>query len=136
MDTRIIRIRRILLGTALVLALVLLFLDRYAAAVHRPGENSREVVIYTTEKCNYCEQLRRSLKNSKIQYREYDVDKSFQGQLGLWALGARSVPVSVIGPNVVYGYRVDEIYKALKALGLSFMPVSLDKENIDNLRVQ
>jgi len=132
MKTDIKKVRQVLLGTALVLALTLLFFDRYAAAVHRPGENSKEVVIYTTEKCCYCEQLRRSLKSSGIKYKEYDVEKSFQGQLGLWALGARSVPVSVIGPNVVYGYRVDELYKALKALGFSFIPVSLDQAGKKN----
>ena len=44
----------------------------------------------------------------------------------MWTLRARSVPVSVIGPNVVYGYRVDELVQAFDELGLQFIPQPLN----------
>ena len=122
MTSRLIRIRRILLGMALLLSLSLLGLDRYAALVHRPSENSTKVVIYTTKWCPYCEKLRRGLAMSKIPYIEYDVEKSLQGQLGYWALHARGIPVSAIGPRVIYGYKVEEIREALGALGYKYRP--------------
>jgi len=55
---------------------------------------------------------------------EYDVEKDLQGQLGYWALHAKGIPVSAIGPEVIYGYRVEEIRKALKALGYPYRPAS------------
>ena len=112
MTRRIIIIRRILLG-----------LDRFAALVHRPSETSTKIVIYTTERCPYCKKLRRDLAASAIPYKEYDVERTLQGQLGYWALRARGIPVSVIGgPKIVYGYRIEEIQKALADLRHQYRP--------------
>jgi hypothetical protein len=66
------------------------------------------------------------LKANKINFREYDVESSLDGFLGMWALRARGVPVSVIGPHIVYGYRVNEIAKALEGLGIKFMSQPLN----------
>jgi glutaredoxin len=121
MTGRII-IRRILLGIAFFLALALFGMDRYAALVHRPSETSTQIVIYTTERCPFCKKLRRDLAASAIPYKEYDVEKTLQGQLGYWALRARGIPVSVIGATIVYGYRREEIQKALRDLGYPYKP--------------
>ena len=45
----------------------------------------------------------------------------------MWALRARGVPVSVVGPNVVYGYRVNELVQAFDELGLQFIPQPLNR---------
>jgi glutaredoxin len=103
---------------------VLLGLDRYAAFAYRPGADSRAVVIYTTAWCPYCAKLRASLTSSGIPYVEHDVEKSLQGQLGFWTLRARGVPVSAIGPKIVYGYDVARIAVALQELGYTFLPSS------------
>ncbi|OGP95276.1 MAG: hypothetical protein A2157_13850 [Deltaproteobacteria bacterium RBG_16_47_11] len=122
MTRRIIIIRRILLGSALFLALLRLGMDRCAALVHRPSKTSTKIVSYTTERCPYCKKLRRDLAASAISYKDYDVEKTLQGQLGFWALRARGIPVSVIGPKIVYGYRIEEIQKALADLGYPYRP--------------
>jgi len=44
--------------------------------------------------------------------------------MGFWTLRARGIPVSAIGPKVVYGYDVARIAFALKDLGYTFVPVS------------
>ena len=116
-----------LLIAAAFLAVLLLALDRYAAFAHRPKVDSKAVVIYTTAWCPYCAKLRTSLAASGIPYVEYDVEKSLQGQLGFWTLRARGIPVSAIGPKVVYGYDVARIAFALKDLGYTFIPVSDQK---------
>jgi glutaredoxin len=103
---------------------VLLGLDRYAAFAYRPGADSRAVVIYTTAWCPYCARLRASLTTSGIPYVEHDVEKSLQGQLGFWTLRARGVPVSAIGPRIVYGYDVARIAVALQELGYTLVPSS------------
>jgi hypothetical protein len=55
---------------------------------------------------------------------EHDVEKSLQGQLGFWTLPGRGVPVSAIGPKVIYGYDVARISFALQELGYTFTPSS------------
>lgn len=107
---------RVLLVAVLAFALALLAVDRYAAAVHKPNAASTRVAIYTTAWCGYCQALREKLDREGVSYTEYDVEKSLQGYLGFWALRGRGVPVSAIGPEVVYGYRIPEIERALSAL--------------------
>lgn len=124
MNARLTKLRRIALGAALSLALGLLIVDRYGAYVHRPSADATRVVIYTTAWCPYCARLRADLKASGVEYTEYDVEKSVQGAIGFWALRGRGVPVSAIGPKVVYGYRVDQIKSALNALGHSYRSAS------------
>lgn len=124
MNRRLTIFRRTLLGAALSLALVLFIVDRYAAYVHRPSADTTRVVIYTAAWCPYCARLRADLAASGVPYAEYDVEKTVQGALGFWALRGRGVPVSAIGPKVVYGYRVEQIQAALQALGHSYSPAS------------
>lgn len=121
-----------LLILAASLTLLLLALDRYAAYAHRPGPDSKAVVIYTTAWCPYCAKLRASLAASGIPYVEYDVERSLQGQMGFWTLRARGIPVSAIGPKVVYGYDVARIAFALKDLGYTFIPVSEPQASRDS----
>ena len=123
--------RRVLLIVAAGLALLLLGFDRYAALAHRPAADSKEVVIYTTAWCPYCAKLRTSLAASGIPYVEHDVEKSLQGQMGFWTLRGRGVPVSAIGPKIIYGYDVARIAFALKDLGYTFIPVSDRKPTND-----
>lgn len=119
--------RWVLLIVAACLTLLLLGLDRYAAFAHRPGADSKAVVIYTTAWCPYCAKLRTSLAASGIPYVEHDVEKSLQGQMGFWTLRGRGVPVSAIGPKVIYGYDVAHIAFALRDLGYTFIPASEPK---------
>lgn len=119
-----------LLIVAACLTLLLLGLDRYAAFALRPGADSKAVVIYTTAWCPYCRKLRTSLAASGVPYVEHDVEKSLKGQLGFWTLRGHGVPVSAIGPKVIYGYDVARIVFALKDLGYTFIPVS-DQKSAD-----
>lgn len=121
---RLDKARRTLLWIAAALALLLLGLDRYAAWVHRPDADDTAVVIYTTAWCPYCARLRAALAANAVSFVEYDVEKSLQGQLGFWALRGRGVPVSVIGPAVIYGYDLDRIGRALGESGYTFKPPS------------
>ena len=111
------RYRRIALYAALVLALALLFLDRTAAWLHRPDPDSRAVVIYTTSWCPYCKQLRAFLDEHRIPYTDYDVEHSFSGGMGFWALRGRGVPLVVVGADVIYGLDVGKMQASLRRLG-------------------
>lgn len=114
---------RALLLVALALSLTLFGLDRYAANTHRPQPGAKQVVIYTTTWCGYCKALRSALVANKIPFTEYDVEHSFQGQLGYWTLRARGIPVSVVGPQVIHGYQMDRMQDALAKLDHPFDPI-------------
>jgi mycoredoxin len=119
------RLRKGALFFALGLATLLFTIDRYAAWMHRPAADSTRIVLYTTSWCGYCAALRAQLHASGIVFTEYDVEKSLGGQMGFWALRARGVPVSVIGPQVVYGYQEDALESALSRVGHPVDLVSL-----------
>jgi len=103
----------------LSLSFMLLALDPSAAYFHKPNPDSTNIVLYTTDWCPYCNSLRIHLENNSIPYTEHDTEKSISGMAGFWALRARGVPVSVIGPKVVYGYDINTINKQLIGLGYS-----------------
>ena len=116
------RYRRLALYTALFLALTLLVLDRTAAYLHRPAPDSTAVVIYTTQWCPYCTTMRAWLDYHDIPYSEYDVEKSFQGGMGFWALRGIGVPLVVAGPDIIYGFDSDKLRQSLAALGYRLRP--------------
>ena len=111
--------RQRVLFTLLLTAVILLAVDRIAAFFHKPTSDSKEVFIYTTQWCPYCESLRIHLNTHNISYIEYDIEKSISGFAGYWVLRARGVPVSVIGPSVVYGYDINKINQSLENLGFN-----------------
>jgi len=108
-----------ILFTLLFTAVLLLALDRGAAYFYKPKSDATDIVLYTTDWCPYCKSLRIHLKANSIPYKEHDIENSLSGIAGFWALRARGVPVSVIGPNVVYGYDIDTINLYLVELGYS-----------------
>jgi glutaredoxin len=116
MDKRV-AMRKAALYVAFLLAVGLFALDRMAAYLHRPTRTSTAVVIYTAEWCPYCRQLRAHLKANGIPAQEYDVENTLQGGMGFWALRGKGVPISAIGPDVVYGFDLERINRALIKLG-------------------
>ena len=121
--------KRDFLFKILFVVTVLFCVDRAVAYIHKPKPDSKEIVLYTTEWCPYCNSLRKHLNNHNIEFKEYDIEKSLSGIAGFWALRIRGVPVSVIGPEVVYGYDIDKINLALIQLGHDINNI----ENYDNL---
>lgn len=104
----------------IALLLAILIVDRGAAWLYEPKPGSKDIILYTTVWCPYCESLRTYLKGYDIPYIERDVEKSLSGTLGWWTLGrGRGVPISVIGEQVVRGYDLAKINAALRELGYS-----------------
>lgn len=112
-----------LLYLLLATAITLLALDRLATYMYKPNADSKDIIIYTTDWCPYCNSLRIHLNNHKIPFTEYDTEKTVSGFAGFWALRARSVPVSVIGPDVIYGYDIDNIDRSLGQLGYGTLTI-------------
>lgn len=109
--------RKYILLFLLSFAIALFILDRIAAALHVPNEEDRAIRIYTTSWCPYCNSLRIYLRAMNVPFEDYDTEKSVAGVMGFWALRAHGVPVSVIGPHIIYGYDIQKIEGALQELG-------------------
>jgi len=73
-----------------------------------------QVVLYATDWCPYCKQARALLKEHDIQYVEYDIEKSEEGNAQYKRLGGRGVPVLQVNGEVVKGFKPERILKLAK----------------------
>ena len=109
-----------ILYTLLFTTIALFTLDRSAAYFYKPNVDSTENILYTISWCPYCISLRIYLQSNNIPL-QHDIEKSLSGIAGFWALRAKGVLVSVVGPEVIYGYDINRINKLLINLGYSLI---------------
>ncbi|MGH8080749.1 MAG: glutaredoxin family protein [Lysobacter sp.] len=96
------------------------------ALVSRPAElkpddprhttGDKRIVMLAAQWCGYCEQLRKDFELADVRYTLIDIDTE-AGQRAMAAVGARGVPVTIVGQDIVYGYNMDEIKDRLEPLG-------------------
>jgi len=110
--------RNILLVLALAAALALQFFFAGAAAVIESGVKHDNVILYATSWCGYCKKTRAFLAEHNIQYTEYDVERSAEGQKQFKALGGKGVPVMDIKGTIIKGYSEKGMISTLKSHGL------------------
>jgi glutaredoxin len=63
-----------------------------------------QVVIYTAPACAHCQRAKRFLRESGIPFREMDVTASQRARKQLQSLGARGVPVLLVGAKRMDGF--------------------------------
>jgi len=74
------------------------------------------VVVYGTATCPYCAQARDYLKGRQVAFGDFDVKDGAKGQRDYAALGAKVVPVILIGNRRLEGFNQKAIDDALKEL--------------------
>jgi len=72
---------------------------------------NKRVVMYSASWCGVCKRAKRYFAQKKIKYTEYDVDKSEEGKSTLRKLGAKGVPVILVGNRRMNGFSVDGFEK-------------------------
>ncbi len=73
-----------------------------------------EVTVYTTPTCPWCNRLKDFLQEEGIVYNEVNVAEDIDGAKKMITLtGQRSVPVTVIGEQIVIGYNPEGIKELL-----------------------
>lgn len=75
---------------------------------HTEDNNSAKhsVVMYSTQWCKYCKKARRYFKDNNIAFTEYDVEKSEKGKQDYKRLGAKGVPIIMIGERRMNGFSI------------------------------
>ena len=82
----------------------------------RHSTGDKRIVMLAAEWCGYCAQLRKDFELADVRYTLIDIDTE-QGQRAMAAVGARGVPVTIVGQDIVYGYKPDQIKDKLAPLG-------------------
>lgn len=82
----------------------------------RLATGDKRVVMLAADWCGYCEKLRKDFELADVRYTLVDIDTE-QGRRAMEAVGARGVPVTIVGQDVVYGYDIDAIKSRLEPLG-------------------
>lgn len=97
------------------------YLTREQADVLQPDDprlqtGDKRIVMLAADWCGYCRKQRGDFERANVRYRVLDVDTP-EGDRAMQALGARGVPVTVIGQNVVRGYDTASLDTHLTPLG-------------------
>ncbi|MBB1088353.1 glutaredoxin family protein [Lysobacter sp. SG-8] len=82
----------------------------------RNETGERRIVMLAAEWCGYCRKQQKAFELADVRYRVLDVDTE-AGQRAMHALGARGVPTTVIGQDVIRGYDTQGLQDRLEPLG-------------------
>ena len=84
-----------------LLAAFLLSLSFASPAI---AQQRAEVKMYATSWCPYCAKARTYFSRRGIAYVEVDIEKSREGRAEYDRLGARGIPVILVGPQRMNGF--------------------------------
>ncbi|NND60657.1 MAG: glutaredoxin family protein [Gammaproteobacteria bacterium] len=76
---------------------------------------SGAVTLYSTQSCGYCASTRAFLRRHDIPFEERDVENSEAAMQQMALMNAYAVPVTIIGDEVIHGYRPSALARALDA---------------------
>ena len=76
--------------------------------------HAEPVVMYSASWCGYCRKARNYFNTHGVSFNEYDIETSAKGQHDYQQLGARGVPVILVGSQRLNGFSpaaFESIYK-------------------------
>lgn len=112
--------RALVLYHVLIACLTILTIDRIAAYQFQPSEASREVVLVGSTTCPHSRAVRERLMAAGVPFLNIDMRESpFSHALAAWTFQSFRVPIVVVGNDVIYGDRRDQIAASLEELGYS-----------------
>lgn len=71
------------------------------------------VIVYSSHTCTYCKQLKTYLNAQNIPFEERNIDDNPAYGDELFAMGMRSLPVTLIGDQKILGLNPTRIQQAL-----------------------
>ncbi len=76
--------------------------------------DSNKPILLVTKGCPFCTMMEKYLNSKNIEFQKFDIKTSKMGKIIHSDVGARGVPVTIIGSKVIEGYLPDLVDKALK----------------------
>jgi len=75
----------------------------------------KNVVIYSTPSCHFCQMAKDFFKSNNVAYTEYDVASNLEKRKEMISKsGQMGVPVIIIDDKIIVGFNKPEISKALE----------------------
>lgn len=77
-----------------------------------------EIAIYTTSTCHYCHMAKDYFNSQGVEYQEFDVSRDEEARKKMVRIsGQLGVPVITVGKEVILGFDLSRLKKALKTIG-------------------
>jgi len=76
-----------------------------------------EIKMYATAWCTYCKRAREYFARKGLRYTELDIEQSAQARAEYDRLGARGVPVILVGAQRMTGFSEGSMDQMLKSVG-------------------
>jgi glutaredoxin len=76
----------------------------------------KQVVLFSTSTCPYCEKTRALLAKLGVSYQDYMIDKSPEAETAVRKLDGSAVPLLFVGARRIKGYRESTIRHAIALL--------------------
>ncbi len=90
----------------------------YVANVEREGRKIKQVTLYTTPACSWCNTLKTYLNKNNIRYTEIDVSRNeTAAQEMVRRSGQQGVPQTLIGGEMIVGFDKNRINRLLEIQG-------------------
>lgn len=72
------------------------------------------ITVYTTAKCPHCRQVKQFLQQQGLRFQEFDIETNARARKAFDRLGARGVPVTMIGDQRIDGFNRGVLEQALR----------------------
>lgn len=83
------------------------------------ANTKEDIIIYVTQWCPYCKQLKAYLKDKNISYLERDIESSDENILALYnSIGSEGIPKIIIGDIAINGFNKAKLEEELIKLNL------------------
>ncbi|KOR82062.1 glutaredoxin family protein [Paenibacillus solani] len=71
------------------------------------------VIVYTSNNCPHCKQVKSFLCDQGIEFEERNIEKNDEFAQQVWDMGVRAVPLTIIGEHRILGMNKLQFNKAL-----------------------
>jgi glutaredoxin len=78
---------------------------------------AERVTLYTTRQCPHCRQVKAYLKQHKIPFAEFDVERNRRAFSEFQRIGGRGVPLLTVGKRIINGFNPKLLAQTLRQSG-------------------
>lgn len=75
---------------------------------------AKEVVVYSSNTCNYCAVLKKYLTDNNIEFISKNISEDKEAKKELMSMGFMSVPLTVIGEEKLVGFDEKKLAELLE----------------------